>query len=605
MSTPSSRHTNTDRDEPARQPPPRPPVLCPYCQCALVNGGGESVTQRLRQGMDISKGSFGRVSEERVGEEGSPVAVKRPLSDEQYVFHPEERSCDINTRCLILEAQVLKHLSHPNIQRVYDYNTNPAEMVMELHRHGNLSDFIECHPAIASKPEWILRRSVELASAMRYAHSMPWFISHGDLKSTNILISDAGRIVVMDFGNVQIAPGYPIFEKSPSVGDLNKCRHAPEVIKDGVYGEKGDVYQTAIVMYEMLTGTPPFKGEGYKNIYYPLILAHQIAKDGVRPEIPPNLTQRPGWHPVLKEYENLMKRCWSAYMDKRPTFAKLEEELTEILKKYRRMTQISQNQTIGVTNDSHKSITAFVYVLPAIGFLAVIPLHLLHIQQRAPMTVSEVAVYWMIVSAFVVTMWRVWTVPSSPTAVDNTVRFLNKRLERSARASPKDDASCTEDTVAEEELSAFQRTPFDVRQCPFSCDDLLAEEALQSLNLPVPHAETWNQMCLEVLGNLRGQPSESWCIQLHRLCTERCGGSPTQQEWEGFQKTFIDHPAARRMCRTWVTYEERHNRCRLTRSETEKQSNNVYRICLPMANGIRCFRFGSIFRCNILEWDRR
>ena len=574
MST-SSRHLHIDRDNSTRQPPPSPPLVCPHCQCALVNDGGESVAQHLKPGMGISKGSFGKVFEGRIGEEGSPVAVKRPLSDEQqYVFHLEENSYDTNARCLILEAQVLKNLSHPNIQRIFAYETDPAMMVIELHRQGNLSDFIKRHPEIASEPEWILRRTIELASAMKYAHSQPWFVSHGDLKSSNILISDAGGLIVMDFGNVQIAPGYPIFERTPIIGDLNTSRHAPEVIKDGIYGEKGDVYQTAIIMYELMTGTAPFNGEVYGDMY-PVILAHRIARDGVRPEIPPDLAHRPGWHPVLEDYKNLMKKCWSAYTEERPSFAKLEDELTEILKEYKRVTQIPRENIRWVTSDSTELITAFVYVLPAIGFLGVIPLYLLHIQQRAPLTVSEVAAYGIIVSVFVVIMWRVWTVPSSPTAVDDAIHWMNNGMRGSARALPLGDTPLAEDTVAEEEWHAYQRSPFDVRQCPFSCDDLLEEEALRSLNLPVPGAETWNQMCLEVVENLKDQPKAPWCIQLHRLCTRRCRGSPTQQEWEDFQEIFVDHPEIRCSCRTWVRYEQRHNRCRLTRSETEEQSTSA------------------------------
>jgi len=159
------------------------------------------------------------------------------------------------------EAQSVANLRHPNIVQVYDFDVefDYYYMVMELLVGDTLKVRLNEYRARGEHMPLgeMLRITLDILEGLAYAHSEG--IVHRDIKPANILLTKRGQAVVTDFGIAQIVGGTQYTVSGALMGTL--AYMAPEQGLQGRTSVQSDIYSLGIVLYEMLTGRPPFDAD--------------------------------------------------------------------------------------------------------------------------------------------------------------------------------------------------------------------------------------------------------------------------------------------------------------------------------------------------------
>src|SRR5438477_647200 len=154
------------------------------------------------------------------------------------------------------EARAAAALSHPNIVAVYDSGRDGHArfIVMECVSGTNLAQLVRrCGPLPAEQAVNIAR---QVAGALAAAHRAG--IIHRDIKPANVMVDEAGTVKVLDFG-IARATGSTTLTQAAILGSAPYI--APEVTRGQRADERSDIYSLGCVLYETLTGQPPFTGE--------------------------------------------------------------------------------------------------------------------------------------------------------------------------------------------------------------------------------------------------------------------------------------------------------------------------------------------------------
>ena len=165
------------------------------------------------------------------------------------------------------EARAAARLTHLNVVSVYDQGTEVAAdghhvfLVMELVEGRTLRELLRERGRLTA-PEAISIMEPVL-SALSAAHRAG--LAHRDVKPENILLSDDGIVKVADFGLARAVESDPTATRTGlMMGTVAYC--APEQISKGSTDPRSDVYSAGIVLFELLTGTPPYKGDSAMNV---------------------------------------------------------------------------------------------------------------------------------------------------------------------------------------------------------------------------------------------------------------------------------------------------------------------------------------------------
>jgi serine/threonine-protein kinase len=170
----------------------------------------------------------------------------------------------------IQEARSAARLAHPNVVNVFDQgqDADSAYLVMEYLPGITLRDLLQEYGSLT--PEQTLDISEAVLSGLAAAHKAG--IVHRDLKPENVLLADDGRIKIGDFGLARAANN----NTATGAALLGTVAYlSPELVTRGIADTRSDIYAVGIMMYEMLTGEQPFRGE------QPMQIAYQHANDVV------------------------------------------------------------------------------------------------------------------------------------------------------------------------------------------------------------------------------------------------------------------------------------------------------------------------------------
>ncbi|MFO0575931.1 MAG: protein kinase [Polyangia bacterium] len=235
----------------------------------------------------LGEGGLGAVYEGIRDDIGARAAVK--------LLHPEyARSPDAVTR-FTNEARAANLVEHPSIVRIFDHGVLPdgrAYLAMELLAGEVLSSRIRRLRRL--DPADVLRIGRQLAAALAAAHGKR--VIHRDLKPANVMIvpdpeaPGGERAKLLDFGIAKLStPGQQtktrtgVIMGTPLYMSPEQCRGAGQV------DEKSDVYSLGVMLFEMLTGTTPFRAEGDGELIAQHMFVPPPSVAQLAPATPPEL----------------------------------------------------------------------------------------------------------------------------------------------------------------------------------------------------------------------------------------------------------------------------------------------------------------------------
>jgi eukaryotic-like serine/threonine-protein kinase len=248
-------------------------------QARLVGGRYEEGEPLGRGGMaDVRRGVDNRL--------GRAVAIKRLRVDlaSDATFQARFRR----------EAQSAASLNHPTIVSVYDTGEEPDPngsgvtipyIVMELVNGKTLRDLIREGRKIM--PERALEITSGVLEALDYSHRAG--IVHRDIKPGNVMLTPQGQVKVMDFGIARaVADTSSTMTQTAAV--IGTAQYlSPEQARGETVDARSDLYSTGCLLYELLTGRPPFVGESPVSVAYQHVREQPLPPSSFDPDIPPEV----------------------------------------------------------------------------------------------------------------------------------------------------------------------------------------------------------------------------------------------------------------------------------------------------------------------------
>jgi len=162
------------------------------------------------------------------------------------------------------EARAAAILNHPNVCTIYDIAEADGQqfIVMEYVEGKTLREIVP-----VKKTQDAIGYAVQIAEALKEAHTHG--IVHRDIKAENIMVNSKNQVKVMDFGLAKLKGSLKLTKTSSTIGTL--AYMAPELIQGEQVDARSDIFSFGIVLYEMLTGHLPFKGEHEAAIVYSIM----------------------------------------------------------------------------------------------------------------------------------------------------------------------------------------------------------------------------------------------------------------------------------------------------------------------------------------------
>ena len=184
------------------------------------------------------------------------------------------------------EGEAVAMLSNPNIVQVYDVSsTDDANfIVMELIDGISLKQYMEKKGVLNWKET--LHFAMQIAKGLEHAHSRG--IIHRDIKPHNVMVLKNGSVKVMDFGIARVMSKSNTLTKE-ALGSVHYI--SPEQAKGGHTDNRSDIYSLGVVMYEMMTGRPPYDGESPVAVAIQHINGGAVMPSRLNPNIPGAMEQ--------------------------------------------------------------------------------------------------------------------------------------------------------------------------------------------------------------------------------------------------------------------------------------------------------------------------
>src|SRR6266496_4131420 len=201
---------------------------------------------------EIGRGGMGVIYRARQRHSRRIVALKRILS-----YHADSQDTLMRFR---REAQAAANLDHPNILPIYEVGETHEGLPFFSMKFAGGGSLLEAGPALRNDPRRAIALMAKVARAVQYAHDQG--ILHRDLKPGNILLDGSGEPLVSDFGLAKWLEPTGRVTRTPTIFGTPGYI-APEQVNGSAGNLKraADVYSLGAVLFDLLTGQPPFTGE--------------------------------------------------------------------------------------------------------------------------------------------------------------------------------------------------------------------------------------------------------------------------------------------------------------------------------------------------------
>jgi serine/threonine protein kinase len=241
---------------------------------------GDVLEGRYKYLKKIGKGAFGTV-----------LLMEDTVVQEQLVLkflNPNVSQDEEMMKRFVHELRYSRKITHRNVIRIYDFlfiRGNYA-ISMEYFPSHTLGNEVNDKPLQVAKA---VRFATDIATGMAVAHQSG--IIHRDLKPANVLIDDTGLVKIVDFGVAAAQhQGDTQLTKTGYVIGSPKYM-APEQILGKKVDERADVYSLGVILYEMLTGEPPYHRGDHMAVMYQHVQGKAKPPIEVNTGIPPGLSE--------------------------------------------------------------------------------------------------------------------------------------------------------------------------------------------------------------------------------------------------------------------------------------------------------------------------
>ncbi len=271
--------------------------FCSNCAAPLGGGGpqGVSLTKTLETPVRVMKpgtvvaGKY-RIVEE-IGQGGMGIVYRaEDIKLKRFValkfLPPHLMSLPELRERFLIEAQAAAALSHPNICVIHEVGESGDHpyIAMEFVEGETLKDRIRKGPL--APPEALTFVS-QVASGLAEAHRKG--IIHRDIKSANIMATEKGQAKVMDFGLAKLQGGSSLTRSQTTLGTV--AYMSPEQARGGDVDQRTDIWSLGVVLYEMLAGNLPFRGDHDQAVIYSILHEEPEPLKKARPDTPPGLDE--------------------------------------------------------------------------------------------------------------------------------------------------------------------------------------------------------------------------------------------------------------------------------------------------------------------------
>ncbi len=223
----------------------------------------------------------------KLGEGGMGVVYKAEDTKlERLVaikFLPHQIAANTDERARFkIEAKAAAALNHPNIATIHAIEEVDGEMfiVMEFIDGQELRKLLIDNGQLSI--DNCLNYATQIAEGLKAAHAKG--ITHRDIKSSNIMVTKSGQIKIMDFGVAKIGDGIHLTKTGTTLGTV--AYMSPEQMQGGEVDHRTDIWSFGVVLYEMLTGQLPFRGEYEAAMMYLILNVEPQPISDLRTEVP-------------------------------------------------------------------------------------------------------------------------------------------------------------------------------------------------------------------------------------------------------------------------------------------------------------------------------
>src|SRR5437763_10132724 len=230
---------------------------------------------------EVGRGSTGIVYLSHDAYYGRDVAIK------VYNMHTggDEELSRIARKMIHSDAHLVGMLQHPHILPIYDAGEeNGHRYIVTEHVHGARTLAAYCRPDNLLRIDDTVEIMFKCAKALHYAHSRG--VIHRDIKPSNIMLTQDSDVRIIDFG-IALVSDSDISRIEGIAGSPSYM--SPEQVQSIELTNRSDLYSLGAVMYELLTGTRPFRAGNLQKLLHQIVFATPPPIHTLRPEIPEEL----------------------------------------------------------------------------------------------------------------------------------------------------------------------------------------------------------------------------------------------------------------------------------------------------------------------------
>src|SRR5712671_992567 len=230
---------------------------------------------------EVGRGSTGTVYLSHDSYYGRDVAIKLYNMD---TAGDDERA-RVTRKMFLSEAHMVGMLHHPNILPIYDAGEENGHCyIVTEHVHGARTLATYCRPDNLLRVDDVVEIMFKCVKAMHYAHTRG--VIHRDIKPSNIMLTQASEVRIIDFGIALVADS----EISRIEGIAGSPSYmSPEQVQSLELSSRSDIYSLGAVMYELLTGTRPFRAGNLSKLLHQIVYATAPPIHTLRADVPEEL----------------------------------------------------------------------------------------------------------------------------------------------------------------------------------------------------------------------------------------------------------------------------------------------------------------------------